>query len=326
MNVFFAGTPACAIPALRAIARVYPLAGVLTAPPACVGRGKKVSESAVSSAVAELKACGIIASNVPVLTYDTLRADFREAVAALNPDILVCFAYGKIFGPKALSLFKKRALNIHPSLLPRWRGPSPVPAALLAGDTVTGVTIQYMAAQMDAGDIVLQQEIPIEPVDTSETLLSRCAELGAALIVRALKMVEKDTVTAVPQDQSRASYCALLQKDRGLLSWSDSACTIDRKIRAYTPWPGAFTFWNGLKLSILQARPYSGSMEVAAGTSGLVLGVDKREGLLIQTGDGILAVQMLQKETKKAMQWKDFLNGASGIIGARLKNRKNDEE
>ena len=321
MNVFFAGTPDCAIPALQAIAKAYPLAGVLTAPPARVGRGKNYTESAVAQAVADLKKAGVISQEVPVLTPEKLNADFREAVAALKPDILVCFAYGKIFGPKTLALFPKHALNIHPSLLPRWRGPSPVPAAILAGDGITGVTVQYMAQEMDAGDIVMQKELPIEPSDTTETLLSRCAELGASLILQALKTVETDSVNAVPQNHEAASYCTLIQKDSGLLSWQDDAAAIDRKIRAYTPWPGAFTYWMGSKLSIIQAHPYTGSAaEEVPETPGLVLGVDKRGGILVQTGKGILAVQILQKETKKAMQWKDFLNGAAGLIGKTLRS------
>ena len=241
MNVFFAGTPECAIPALQAIAQAYPLAGVLTAPPARVGRGKKYAESAIAQAVAELKERGIIAQEVPVFTPEKLNTNFREAVAALRPDIMVCFAYGKIFGPKTLALFPHGALNIHPSLLPRWRGPSPVPAAILAGDSVTGVTVQYMAQEMDAGDIVIQKDLPVEPSDTTETLLTRCAELGASLIVQALKAVEMGSVTATPQNHTAATYCTLLEKDSGLLCWQDDAAAIDRKIRAYTPWPGAFT-------------------------------------------------------------------------------------
>ena len=321
MNIFFAGTPECAIPALHAIAKTYPLAGVLTAPPARVGRGKKYEESAVAQAVAELKKADVIAQDIPVLTPEKLNADFREAVTALHPDIMVCFAYGKIFGPKTLALFPKHALNIHPSLLPRWRGPSPVPAAILAGDSITGVTVQYMAQEMDAGDIVMQKKLPVEPSDTAETLLSRCAELGASLIIQALNMVETNSVNAVPQNHKAASYCTLIQKDSGLLCWQDAAAAIDRKIRAYTPWPGAFTYWMGSKLSIIQAHPYTGSTTAEAPeTPGLVIGVDKREGVLIQTGQGILAVQILQKETKKAMQWKDFLNGATGFIGTTLKS------
>ena len=300
MNVFFAGTPDCAIPALHAIATAYPLAGVLTAPPARVGRGKQYADSAIAQAVADLKTHGVIAQAVPVLTPEKLNADFREAAAALKPDILVCFAYGKIFGPKTLALFPQGALNIHPSLLPRWRGPSPVPAAIFAGDSISGVTVQYMAQEMDAGDIVL---------------------LGASLIVQALAMVETGSVVAAPQNHTAATYCTLLQKDSGLLCWHDDAVALDRKIRAYTPWPGAFTYWMGSKLSIIQAHPYIGSVATeAAETPGLVLDIDKREGILVQTGKGVLAIQMLQKETKKAMQWKDFLNGAAGFIGTTLQS------
>ena len=321
MNVFFAGTPECAIPALQAIAKTYPLAGVLTAPPARVGRGKKYADAAIAQAVAELKERGVIAQEVPVFTPEKLNTEFREAVAALRPDIMVCFAYGKIFGPKALALFPHGALNIHPSLLPRWRGPSPVPAAILAGDSTTGVTVQYMTQEMDAGDIIIQKELPVESSDTTETLLTRCAELGASLIVQALKTVETGSATTTPQNHAAATYCTLLEKDSGLLCWQDDAAAIDRKIRAYTPWPGAFTYWMGSKLSIIQAHPYTGNAAVESPeTPGLVLSIDKREGVLVQTGKGILAVQVLQKETKKAMQWNDFLNGAAGFIGTTLRS------
>jgi len=319
MRVFFAGTADCAVPALRAVAERYPIAGILTAPPARAGRGKKYVPSAIAIAADTLKAAGDIPVETPVLIPEKLDAYFRARVSALQPDIMVCFAYGKIFGPKALTLFPKGALNIHPSLLPRWRGPSPVPAAILAGDTVTGITVQYMAREMDAGDVIIQKEMPIEPFDTTESLLLRCAELGAELIIQALAMAETNSVCAVPQNNAEASYCSMLQKDSGLIDWRNSAAAIDRKIRAYTAWPGAFTRWKGGNLAILQAHSYTGTaVPERPDSAGLVLGVDKREGILIQTGDGILAVRMLQRETKKAMQWKDFLNGVSDFIGSLL--------
>ena len=319
MRIFFAGTPDCAVAALNAVAKRHTLAGVLTAPPARAGRGKKYTESSIAQAVADLKAAGTIESDMPVFTPEKLDAAFRTAVAALQPDVLVCFAYGKIFGPKTLALFPKGALNLHPSLLPRWRGPIPVPAAILAGDTVTGVTVQYMAKEMDAGDIVLQKEMPIAPSDTAETLLSRCAELGAVLISDALAAVETGHAAGIPQDHSAATYCTLLEKDSGALCWQQSAAEIDRKIRAYTPWPGAFTQWRGTKLALLQAHPYTGSVaEPPNADIGAVVGSDKQEGILIKTGQGILAVQTLQRETKKAMDWKAFLNGAPDFIGQTL--------
>ena len=319
MRVFFAGTPECAVSSLYAVAQRYTLVGVLTAPPTRAGRGKKYTESAIAQAVAELKAEGTIPADIPVLTPEKLDAGFRDSVAVLHPDVLVCFAYGKIFGPKTLALFPQGALNIHPSLLPRWRGPSPVPAAILAGDTITGVTVQYMAKEMDAGNIIIQKEMPIAPFDTAETLLIRCAELGAELISDALVAVENGQVMSVQQDHRAATYCTLLEKESGLLCWQHSAAEIDRKIRAYTPWPGAFTHWHGTKLSVLQAYPYTGDFtEPLNAAAGTVLATDKRDGILIKTGQGILAVQTLQRETKKAMQWKDFLNGAPDFIGQTL--------
>ena len=322
MNVFFAGTPECAVPALKAIIQQHTLTGVLTAPPARTGRSKKLTESAVAQAVSQLKDEGSLAPDIPVLTPEKLNQQFRSDVAALHPDVLVCFAYGKIFGPKTLALFPHGALNIHPSLLPRWRGPSPVPAAIFAGDPVTGVTVQFMAQEMDAGDIVLQRELPIEPCDTAELLLSRCAQTGADLIVQALAMMETNSISVRQQNHAEATYCTLLEKDSGQIVWTKSAEEIDRQIRAYTPWPGAFTHWNNTKLSILTAHPYSGSSlaEQPQHTAaiGTVLGIDKQEGILVQTGRGVLAVQTLQRETKKAMQWKDFLNGTPHFIGETL--------
>ena len=325
MRIFFAGTPECALPALRSLAERYPIVGILTGLPAPVGRGKKTAESAVARAAMELKEKGIIPADTPVLMPEKLNAEFRAAVAALQPDLLVCFAYGKIFGAQTLALFPRGAVNIHPSLLPRWRGPSPVPAALAAGDAVTGVTVQYMAERMDAGDIILQKELPVEADDTTETLLARCAQLSASLIIEAVEQIQNGTVHPVPQDEHTASYCRLLQKDDGELCWQESAQCIDRKIRAYTPWPGAFTQWNGTALAILKAHPYTGSAVAEQhGEIGRVLGCDKREGILVQTGEGILAVQILQRETKKAMQWKDFLNGAAGFTGSYLGERREE--
>lgn len=317
LKVFFAGTPACAVPALYAIARCYPVVGILTNPPAVVGRKKQMLVSEVAAAAELLKQQGIIAADVPIFTPEKLHTAFRTAAAKTAADIMVCFAYGKIFGPKSLALFPLGALNIHPSLLPRWRGPSPVPAALAAGDGVTGVTVQYMAQEMDAGDIILQQSLSIEPHDTTETLLERCSQLGAELIVQALDKISAGTVQHSPQQTEGVSYCRLLQKEDGRIIWTEPACVLDRVIRAYHPWPGAFTMWNGTQLTICKAAPYL-LPYTQTDVPGTVLGIDKRHGILIQTGEGILAVEVLQRQTKKALQWKDFLNGSPSFIGTRL--------
>ncbi|MGP1594944.1 MAG: methionyl-tRNA formyltransferase [Treponema sp.] len=317
LKVFFAGTPACAVPALRAIAQQHSIVGILTNPPAAVGRKKQPAASDIANAAEELKQQGIIDSSVPLFTPEKLHTAFRAAAAETAADIMVCFAYGKIFGPKSLALFPLGALNIHPSLLPHWRGPSPVPAALAAGDCETGVTVQYMAQEMDAGDIILQQKLSIEPHDTAETLLARCSQLGAELIVQALHQISTGTARPIAQPQEGVSYCRLLQKDDGRIIWTEPAYVIDRIIRAYYPWPGAFTTWNGTQLTICKAAPYLQPC-TQTGIPGTVLGIDKQQGILIQTGEGILAVHILQRQTKKAMQWKDFLNGAPNFIGTHL--------
>jgi methionyl-tRNA formyltransferase len=259
-----------------------------------------------------------------VLQPERLGAAAREDTARLHPEILVVVAYGRIFGPKFLSLFPRGGINLHPSLLPRWRGPSPIPAAILSGDEVTGITVQRLAERMDAGDILIQVPMPLSGTETTASLTLHAADRGAELVLEALSGIERGTLAGVPQNEADASYCRLITKADGLVRWQDSAVTIERMIRAYDPWPRARTVWNGTGLSLLSGGVYTGEpMPRADGRPGTpepgeVLGIDTREGILVQTGNGILAVRELQLQAKKALEWRAFLNGVRDFIGTVL--------
>jgi methionyl-tRNA formyltransferase len=259
----------------------------------------------------------------------------------LRPDLLVSFAYGRIFGPRFLEIFPLGGINIHPSLLPKYRGPSPIPAAILNRDTETGISIQKLAPEMDAGDILVQERIPLSGRETAGALSGIAAERGAALLSALLSALPSTMPDALPrrsgacrngrslpegtpQNHAEATYCSLLSREEGFIDWRAGAEDIDARIRAFTPWPLCMTRQGELELYILRGRPYGAAAGIAGGGGpaaaepGTVLGIDKQAGILIQTGNGIFAAERLQYRTRKALEWRDFLNGAKDFIGSRL--------
>jgi methionyl-tRNA formyltransferase len=319
VKIVFAGSPAIAVPSLEALAGLcsedgaFRLVGLLTKADTGRGRGRKALPSDVAAAADRL---GLPAVQ---LKPERLDAAVREALAALEPDLLISFAYGRFFGPRFLGLFPLGGVNVHPSLLPRHRGAAPIPAAILEGDRETGVTIQRLAPEMDAGDILAQERIPLAGRETTLSLGGVAAATGARLLVRTLREMEAGRAGGIPQNDREATYCSLIGKDDGLIDWSEAAEKIDAKIRAYTPWPLCRTAHRGQELYILDAAPYrerdAGHDGAAPGT---VLGADRDAGILVQTGKGVLAVSRLQYAAKKALPWRDFLNGARDFAGSRL--------
>jgi methionyl-tRNA formyltransferase len=242
-------------------------------------------------------------------------------VAALKPDLLVSFAYGKIFGPKFLALFPAGGINIHPSLLPKYRGPTPISAAIINRETETGITIQRLAAEMDTGDILVQETVPLNGRETTISLSEIMAKKAAALLLAALKDITTANLQIRQQDHSLATYCSLIAKEDGLIDWRQSAKEIDARIRAFNPWPLSWTKHGEQQLFILRAAPIDDAPKntgIIPNLPGQVLGKDKNKGILIQTGDGILAVSELQYRTKKVLEWGAFLNGTRNFIDARL--------
>ncbi|GHT70126.1 methionyl-tRNA formyltransferase [Spirochaetia bacterium] len=314
MRILFAGSPAIAVPALEAVSRlaesaangIWRLSGVLTNPDSPRGRHGKPEPT-------EVGAAALAFPPIPILKPEKLGSEAREAVAALKPDLLVSFAYGRIFGPKFLALFPLGGINIHPSLLPKYRGPTPIPQAILNGDAETGITIQRLAVEMDSGDILLQERIPLTGRETTASLSEEVSRRAAVMLPEALRGIAAGTLAGRPQDHSAASYCGLFSKDEGRIDWTKSAREIDAQIRAFTPWPLSWTMHGEQYLYILAAETVSGAVSEKA--PGAILGIDKQRGILVQTGDGALAVTMLQYRTKKALEWRAFLNGVRDFTG-----------
>jgi methionyl-tRNA formyltransferase len=305
MRILFAGSPAIAVPSLEALAGLQDdgieLVGILTKPDTRRGRRGTLEPTEVSVAATRLSAQGVpIAQLKPEQLGNN--PELETAVQALKADLLVSFAYGHIFSKTFLSRFPLGGINVHPSLLPKYRGATPIPSAILNQDTETGISIQILAEAMDAGDILIQERFPLDIRETTATLSETVAHRAAVLLCAALR----DSPERRPQT-GEPSYCPLLTRDQGRIDWPASASAIDAQIRAFTPWPLSWAMHGEQELYILEAQALErGSGEAAPGT---VLGVDKEAGILVQTGDGIVGVTRLQYRARKALDWRAFLNG-----------------
>ncbi len=307
-RLVFMGTPDFAVPTLRALleAPAFQVAGVVTQPDRPAGRGQGLRPSPVKL-VAQ-------AAGVPVFQPKTLRTPEAFAqLAAWQPDLIVVAAFGQILRQNVLDLPRHGCVNVHASLLPRWRGAAPIQAAIRAGDTETGVTIMRMDAGLDTGPILAQRAIPITPRETGQSLHDRLALLGAELLLETLPAYLAGTLIPRPQpnDESLITYAGQIAKEDGAINWRESAIAIDRLVRAFTPWPGTFTTWNGQLLKIIAGQPVTGMAE-----PGVV--VPYADTFAIGTGDGLYLPEMVQLAGRKAVKAADFLRGYGNILGARL--------
>jgi len=320
VRVLFAGSPDIAVPSLIRASFEHEIVGVLTNPESAQGRGRALERTAVAEA-----ACGLFGDRVPLLSPERLGSEARAAVAALRPDILVSFAYGRIFGPKFLALFPKGGLNVHPSLLPRFRGPAPIPSAILAHDGETAISVQRLALEMDAGDILGQLRIPLSGTESAEDISEVAAIMGADLLSQVLDEVEAGRERPRRQE-GEPVYCSMLKKEDGLIDWFAPLLDTDAKIRAFYPWPGAFTYFRGMRLNVLEAFPFPhvtfaagpNSLDFENAVPGTLLGLDKSRGIMVQTSDGLLALRRLQVQHKKALPYREFANGMRDLAGALL--------
>ena len=305
----FAGTPVFAVPALDALTGEE-LCAVLTAPDRPSGRRGTPQAPPVKRRA--------VARGLRVLQPDRIGRSFSAELAALRPDLLVAVAYGKIFRPYFLDVFARGGINVHPSLLPELRGPAPIPAAIIAGVERTGVTVQRLAAAVDAGDILAQKEVELRGSETGASLAEHLARIGAQLLREVVDAIAAGRETARPQEESAATWCGLLNKEQGRIDWRQPAEAIERAVRAYQPWPRAFTTWAGRQVAILAVAQVADGTVVPAGAPGEVVAVDKRRGILVRAGRDGLWVRELQLQGKKPLQWQAFVNGHPGIAGARL--------
>ncbi len=309
LRIVYAGTPEFAVPALQALVGTsHELVAVYTQPDRPAGRGRKLRPSPVKQAA---EAVGL-----PVRQPASLRSEgVASELAALHPDIMIVAAYGLILPPQILQIPRYGCLNIHASLLPRWRGAAPIQRALLAGDDATGVTIMQMDAGLDTGDMLLKRSLRIPPRATAGSLHDALAELGAHALIEALEHLEAGELTPIPQDDSVACYAPKIEKHEAWIDWSRSAVEIDRKIRAFNPWPVAQTACQAGVLRIYQAElATDDSTNAPAGT---VLAEDRALGILVRTGGGGLWLTQLQLPGGKPLTAAQFLNARS-LLGERL--------
>ena len=314
IKIVFAGSPDAARITLEGLFEAqsacgFEIAGVLSNPPSAKGRHKDLIPTPVAAFAAE--------KGIPVFTPEHLDGAAREAISPLGADLLVSFAYGHIFGPKFLALFPMGGINLHPSLLPKYRGCTPVPAAILNRDTETAVTVQSLSLKMDEGDILAQSHVDLNGTETTESLLNYSAEEGARLICDLIKETAAGGKLPAGTPQSgEASYTGIITKDDAKIDWSEPASVIEAKIRAYYPEPGCWCMENGAPLRILEAKILEG--QSGNEDAGKVLDFSKADGILVQTGNGLLAIRKLQRQGKNVMDYKSFMNGARNFLGTVL--------
>lgn len=301
------GTPDFAVPSLQKLIESVRVVGVVTQPDRPAGRGRRLRPSPVKEVATR--------AGIPVYQPKSLRSE--EAAAPLRqwqPDIIIVAAFGQILRPHVLDLPPHGCLNVHASLLPRWRGTSPIQHAILAGDAETGISLMQMDVGMDTGAVFEQRVIPIRHDETAATLHDRLAELGAAMVVDCLDDILTGRLKATAQDDTLTSYAPLIKKEDGRLDWTQTTATIDRQIRAMTPWPGAFTSWQGQNLKVRTARPTRGLLP--SGEAGQLF--KYRDGVAVLTQDGGLELQHLQLAGKRAMAAPDFIRGQPDFIESKL--------
>lgn len=316
IKVLFAGSPDAARLTLERLFEAqsacdFEIAGVLSNPPSAKGRHKDLIPTPVAAFAAE--------KGLPVFTPAHLDGEAREAISPLGADLLVCFAYGHIFGPKFLSLFSMGGINLHPSALPKYRGCTPVPAAIINRDKETAVTIQTLGLKMDEGDILAQTMVELKGNETGESLLNYSAEEGARLICEVIKQTnELGKLPAGTPQTGEASYTGIITKDDARINWKESAEVIAAKVRAYYPQPASWCMENGSPLKILEALAAPENQAAKDAACGQVYEFSKTDGILIKTGDGMLLVKKLQRQGKNAMDYKSFMNGARNFLGTVL--------
>ncbi len=293
------------MPALQALVRSpHSVIGVLTQPDRPKGRGQQLAPGPVKAAA--------VAAGIPVAQPQTLKTEAgREALMAWRPDVLVVVAYGLILPAAVLAIPRLGCVNIHASLLPRWRGAAPIQRAILAGDEETGTTIMLMDTGLDTGPVLLQRPMRIEPDDTGGSLHDRLAAQGAEVIVEALEGLAAGKLHPRPQPAEGVTYAAKLEKSEARIDWTARATDIERKVRAFNPWPVAETVYRGEQLRLLRARAEPGdSMRLAGQPPGTILSVSE-QAVLVQCGLGRLAMLEIQRAGRRPISARDFANAGA---------------
>ena len=303
-NVVFMGTPDFAVPALKLLIQHHNVLGVVTQPDRPAGRSRQVQMSPVKQVALD--------AGIPVFQPEKIRRpEAIEELRQWSPDVYVVAAFGQILPQTVLDIPPHGSVNIHASLLPRWRGAAPIQAAIRAGDTETGITIMKMDAGLDTGPILRQQAIPIAPDETGQSLHDKLAALGGSLLIETLPGYLSGEIQPQPQDDSLATLAPRIQKEEGHIDWTQPAVHIERTVRAFTPWPGTYSLWNGKQLKIHSGEIGEGSIE-----AGRV--AESHGRIAIGTGDGLFLPTRVQLEGRSAVSIDDFVRGHSDFVGAKL--------
>lgn len=324
LRIIYMGTPQFAVPALEALIEGatpgvvlpdgYEIATVITRPDKPVGRGQEIIYSPVKQAA--------LAHGIPVWQPGSLKKPENiEALAGYNADLYIVAAFGQILPQAVLDQPRYGTLNIHASLLPRYRGVSPISEAILQGDSETGVTIMLLDAGVDTGPMLLKRSIPLTGEETTGSLTTTLAHVGASALLEALPQWVNGQLTPVPQDETQATHTRMIRKEDGAINWQRPAAVLARMVRAYIPWPTAYTHWRGKQLKIVQAHALEVEPEapqpgetIAPGTASIREEAGQ-EVLAIVTSSGLLIVTQLQLEGKRAMPTAEFLRGYPQIVG-----------
>jgi methionyl-tRNA formyltransferase len=303
MRSVFMGSPEFALPVMESLKNLTQIVGVVTQPDRPAGRGREIFSPPVKILAGRL--------GLPVIQPEKLRLpEAMDQLRAWQPEIIVVTAFGQILRPDVLSFPEFGCVNLHASLLPRHRGASPVAASILAGDAETGITFMKMDPGLDTGPILAQSRMPIDSLDTTETLARKLSLLAAETLTEYLPVYLRGEIDPRPQEEALATYAPQLRKDDGRLDFRQPAAILERKVRAFHPWPGAFAVWKGQPLRILEVRVEPGEPDAGAG-----LTAERARFPAVQTGDGLLVFCKLQLAGKRALAGDEFLRGARDFPG-----------
>jgi methionyl-tRNA formyltransferase len=298
------GTPDFAVPTLRALIEHHTVIGVVTQPDRPAGRNRQLQQSPVKQLA--------LATGIPVFQPEKLRRpEAIEELKQWSPDVYVVAAFGQILPQAVLDIPPHGSINVHASLLPRWRGAAPIQAAIRAGDAKSGITVMKMDAGLDTGPILSQRAIPLAPDETGQSLHDKLAILGSELLIETLPGYFNGEIIPQPQDDSLATHAPTIKKEEGLIDWTRSAAEIERLVRAFTPWPSTYTLWNDQQLKIL-----SGTAGPGQAPSGKVM--PALNGIAIGTGDGLFYPTRLQLPGGKPLAIGDFIRGHATLSNAQL--------
>jgi methionyl-tRNA formyltransferase len=309
VRTIFMGTPQFAVTILKSLlSSPYQVLAVYTQPDKPAGRGRQVAFPPVKRLALE--------HGIPVIQAQTLKSsEVLEKLASFQPELIIVAAFGYILPPEVLSLPRFACLNVHPSLLPRHRGPSPVANTILCGDELTGVTIMLMDSGMDTGPILAREKVGISFMDTTGSLSSRLADVGARLLLETLPNWLGGKLEPQAQEESQATYSKLITSKNAEIDWHLSAVELWRRVRAYNPWPGCYTWCQGKRLKIHEATACD---DIAKGEVGEVIALEEPPGVGVITGRGILGLGQVQSEGKRKMSIDDFVRGQRDFVGSTL--------